>query len=172
MNSLIRLAIAVPILIAAAGCTYFGGSSGDSLSADKKDEELASTTFGSGPEKVWLEKAKANFRRGEYGLAERYYRQAVEERHDNIEAWLGLAASYDHLKRFDEADKAYKVVTSIAGNTSTVLNNLGYHYMLKGDYAAAEKALRSAQEQDPNNPYIRKNLGLLADWKAKAGVSG
>ena len=74
-------------------------------------EDNTSATFGNGPEKVWLERAKDNFRRGEYGLAERYYRQAIEERHNNVEAWLGLAASYDRLKRFDEADRAYKVVT-------------------------------------------------------------
>src|SRR5271167_666312 len=114
MKSLARLLIALPLTMAAVGCRYFDGSdNGDNLLAETKNEAPTTATFGSAPEKVWLEKAKENFRRGEYGLAERYYRQAVEERHSNVEAWLGLAASYDRLKRFDEADKAYKVVTSM-----------------------------------------------------------
>jgi len=173
MKSLTRLLIALPLTMAAVGCKYLDGSdTGDNLLVESKNEAPTTATFGSAPEKIWLEKAKENFRRGEYGLAERYYRQAIEERHNNVEAWLGLAASYDHLKRFDEADKAYKVVTSMAGNTPTILNNLGYHYMLKGDFAAAEKTLRSAQEQDPTNPYIKNNLVLLSNWKAKAGGNG
>ena len=63
-----------------------------------------------GPEQPLVDKAKAHFKNGEYGLAERYFRQAVELRHRNLEAWLGLAASLDHLKRFDEADRAYSVL--------------------------------------------------------------
>ncbi|MGO8955536.1 MAG: tetratricopeptide repeat protein [Rhodomicrobium sp.] len=129
----------------------------------------ASSTFGSGPEQVWVEKAKDNFRHGEYGLAERYFRQAIEERRSNAEAWLGLAASYDHLKRFDEADRAYEVLKKMTGNTPALLNNLGYHYMLKGEFANAERALLTAQEKDPDNPLIRANLALLAEWKAAAG---
>lgn len=141
------------------------------LTEPKADVSTAST-FGSGPEQIWVDKAKQNFRNGEYGLAERYYRQAIEERHSNVEAWLGLAASYDHLKRFEEADRAYEVIGKMAGNTPTVLNNLGYHYMLKGDFTSAEKALQTAQAQDPNNPLIRANIALLADWKAGAGRRG
>ncbi len=51
----------------------------------------ADTSFGSAPETLWLEKAKKNYRDGNYGLAERFYRQAIEERHNNVEAWLGLS---------------------------------------------------------------------------------
>jgi Flp pilus assembly protein TadD len=170
MNILIRLAIAVPLMLTTVGCKYLDVSdTNDNTLVEAKNEVPTASTFGSGPEKVWLEKAKENFRNGEYGLAERYYRQAIEERHSNVEAWLGLAASYDHLKRFDEADKAYKVVTSMAGNTPSVLNNLGYHYMLKGDLKLAETTLRAAEAQDPTNPYIKNNLALLSNWKLKAG---
>jgi Flp pilus assembly protein TadD len=173
MTTFLKLALAILLAISAASCKYLDGSGGESnLLVETKEETPTASTFGNGPEKVWLDKAKEYFRRGEYGLAERYYRQAIEERHNNVEAWLGLAASYDHLKRFDEADKAYKAVTSLIGNTPTVLNNLGYHYMLKGDLAAAEKALQEAQRRDPNNPYIKNNLVLLANWKAKAGMAG
>jgi len=55
---------------------------------------------------VWLEKAKKNDADGNDGLAERFYGQAIEERHNNAEGWLGLATSYDQLKRFDLTDRA------------------------------------------------------------------
>ncbi len=152
-----------------AGCYY--DNEGAAL-ADPKGDITATSTFGSGPEQVWIDKAKANFRHGEYGLAERYYRQAIEERAQNAEAWLGLAASYDHLKRFDEADRAYQMVRKLTGPTPIYLNNLGYHYMLKGEFGNAEHALLTAQAQDPNNPLILANLALLADWKAAAGRRG
>lgn len=169
MKTLLTIAIIGPIALAAAGCRYLEENG---LLVDAKSETSDTATFGSGPEKVWIDKAKENYRKGEYGLAERYFRQAVEEQHNNVEAWLGLAASYDRLKRFDEADRAYKIVTKMAGNTPAVLNNLGYHYMLKGEFDSAEHALRAAQEQDPTNPYIQNNLVLLGNWKTAAGRNG
>ena len=50
---------------------------------------------------------KTQFREANYGLAEKHFRKAVELRADNSEAWMGLAASYDQLGRFDFADRAY-----------------------------------------------------------------
>ena len=44
-----------------------------------------------------------NFARGQYGIAERYFRDAVEKEPNNATAWIGLAACYDELRRFDLA---------------------------------------------------------------------
>src|SRR5580700_6085426 len=44
-----------------------------------------------------LSLAKENFREGNYGLAERYFRKAVEAGPRDAEAWLGLAASYPNF---------------------------------------------------------------------------
>ncbi len=112
------------------------------------DTELAggitpSSSFGAAPESVWLEKAKKHYAHGDYGLAERFYRQAIEERHNNAEAWLGLAASYDRLKRFDLADRAYDALIKLVGYTPTVLNNLAYHQMLRGDLRGGAAKPRS-----------------------------
>src|ERR1700685_1626894 len=79
------------------------GESDTAALASAKGDITSTSSFGSGPEQVWVDKAKMHFAHGEYGLSERYFRQAIEERQGNVEAWLGLAASYDHLKRFDEA---------------------------------------------------------------------
>lgn len=130
------------------------------------------SSFGSAPEAHWLEKAKQNYRDGNYGLAERYFRQAVEERHNNAEAWLGLAASYDRLKRFDHAERAYDSLIKLAGYTPTVLNNLAYHQMLRGDLVSARRSLEAAYSADPGNPYIKNNMDLLVEWEGKAGKQG
>ena len=135
-------------------------------------EVILPPTFQSGPEQSLVDKAKVHFRKGEYGMAERYFPQAVDERYQNVEAWLGLAASYDNLKRFEEADRAYNVLEKMVGHTPTILNNLGYHYMLKGEFGSAEHALLTAQAKDPYNPLICANLALLYDWKAAAGRPG
>jgi len=45
--------------------------------------------------------AKRYFRQGSYALAERHFRRAVELHPRDAESWIGLAAAYDQLRRFD-----------------------------------------------------------------------
>jgi tetratricopeptide (TPR) repeat protein len=104
---------------------------------------------------------KKYFRQGSFGLAERHFRRAVELHPRDAEAWVGLAASYDRLKRFDLADRAYTQAIRILGPTPEILNNQGFSYILRGDYSRARNALRAAQSKDPENPYIQNNLRLL-----------
>jgi Flp pilus assembly protein TadD len=156
----------------AALCCHVGACA--SLTDEEISAELAggisdTSSFGSLPEAVWLAKAKQNFRDGNYGLAERFYRQSIEEQPRNVEAWLGLAASYDRLKRFDLADKAYDAVIKLVGRTPTVLNNLAYHEMLKGNLVLARRHLEAANQADPGNPYVKSNMQLLLGFEADAG---
>jgi Flp pilus assembly protein TadD len=123
-------------------------------------EEPTAGLLGSDP-KDDLSVAKQHFRQENFGLAEHYFRRAVESRPRDGEAWLGLAASYDRLKRFDLADRAYAQVIKIAGPTAEVLNNQGYSYILRGNYVRAREKLAAAQALDPSSPYITNNLTLL-----------
>lgn len=108
-----------------------------------------------------LSLGKKYFRAADFGLAERHFRKAVELHPRDLESWVGLAASYDRLRRFDLADRAYTQAMKIAGAAPELLNNIGYSYMLRGDYRRARETLLQAQAQDPGNPYIRNNLELL-----------
>lgn len=108
-----------------------------------------------------LSVGKQNYRQGNYGLAEGYFRRAVEAGPRDAEAWLGLAACYDRLKRFDLADRAYEQLLKITGPTPEILNNQGFSFILRGDYRRAREILLSAQAKDPANPYIKNNLALL-----------
>ena len=104
---------------------------------------------------------KRAFRLGNYGLAETHFRRAAEQSVNDAEAWLGLAASYDRLKRFDLADRAYKNLLRLTGPTPEVLNNIGYSYILRGDYNNARSKLAEALAKDPSNPYVQSNIAVL-----------
>ena len=101
------------------------------------------------------------FARGQYGISQRYFRDAVEKAPKDITAWIGLAASYDRLRRFDLADQIYAHAIKLTGETVQILNNQGYSYMLRGDLAKARLKFQKAYELDPTNPTIVNNLELL-----------
>jgi Flp pilus assembly protein TadD len=102
-----------------------------------------------------------HFGRGQYGLAQRYFRDAVEKAPKDATAWIGLAASYDRLRRFDLADQAYVQAARLAGETVQLLNNRGYSYMLRGDLVRSRQQFLKAYELDPSNGVILSNLELL-----------
>jgi len=108
-----------------------------------------------------LNLGKKHYRADNFALAEKYFRLAVEKHPRDAEAWLGLAASYDRLRRFDLADRAYSQVVGILGPTVEILNNQGYSYMLRGDYKRAHATLAAARHKDPKNKYVQNNLRLL-----------
>src|SRR5690606_8153647 len=108
-----------------------------------------------------------HFRNNNFGLAEKHFRRAVEQHPKDAEAWIGLAAAYDRLKRFDLADRAYDTAIGLVGQTPEILNNQGFSYLLRGDYARARSMFIAAQAKDPSNPYARANLELLEESRRK-----
>jgi Flp pilus assembly protein TadD len=110
-----------------------------------------------------LSLGKKHYRANDFGLAEKHFRLAVEKHPRDAEAWLGLAASYDRLRRFDLADRAYAQAIGILGPTVEILNNQGYSYMLRGDYKRAHATLAAARRKDPNNKYVQNNIRLLEE---------
>src|SRR5262245_64159811 len=59
------------------------------------------------PQHEPLTMGKRTYRAGDYGLAERHFRQAVEDNPKSAEVWLGLAASYYELRRFGVGMRTY-----------------------------------------------------------------
>jgi tetratricopeptide (TPR) repeat protein len=110
-----------------------------------------------------VQRGKKYFRSNNFGLAEKSFRTAVEKHPNDAGAWVGLAASYDRLHRFDLADRAYAAALRLVGPTAELLNDQGFSYMLRGDYTRAHKKLQEAQAKDPANPYVQANLQLLEE---------
>ena len=134
-----------------------------------------------------LSVAKQQFRLENYGLAERYFRRAVEARAGDAEAWLGLAASYDRLKRFDLADRAYDQLVRLVGPTPEVLNNQGFSYILRGGLRPRprnsprrqgersgqplyQEQSRPAREERPHPARPSADIVCAADRRADAGT--
>jgi tetratricopeptide (TPR) repeat protein len=114
-----------------------------------------------------LQRGKRYFRANNFGLAEKSFQTAVEKHPRDAEAWVDLAASYDRLHRFDLADRAYTEAIRLIGPTPEILNDQGFSYMLRGDYARARQKLTQARAKDPANPSVRANLELLEESSAE-----
>lgn len=111
-------------------------------------------------------RGRLHFIRGHYGLAENHFRRAVEATPQNGAAWVGLAASYDRLGRFDLADRAYRQAERISGANAVVLNNRGYSYLLRGRYRKASEYLHRAAALAPDDPTIANNISILRTGQA------
>jgi Flp pilus assembly protein TadD len=158
-----RFTIAALIMLALLpGCatdlTNSRSSFGDRASGLQSNAELEFY-----PNDQLLATAKSQFSEGNYGNAEAYYRRAVEVFPNDPEAWLGLAASYDRLRRFDLADRAYQQAARYVGNTAEYHNNVGYSHLLRGNLRQARRNFLKAYELDPDNLTIINNLELLGD---------
>ncbi|WP_245434190.1 tetratricopeptide repeat protein [Pseudolabrys taiwanensis] len=147
------------------GSDAFASASPDIAKAEALPTGDTTTTepglFGGNPGDD-LNQGKKYFRVGNYGMAERYFRRAVELHPRDAESWIGLAAAYDRLRRFDLADRAYSEAIRLVGPTVEILNNQGYSYMLRGDLKRARQTLLMAQRKDPANRFVQNNLQLLA----------
>lgn len=154
--------MALLAVVALAGCKTIGD---EPALPSASDAELNAAAEPEGvkflPSNEPLKTGLGHFKRGEYGLAERHFRDAVEKNSRDVPAWIGLAASYDRLARFDLADRAYGIAAGLAGETIEILNNQGYSYMLRGNLKAARSKFQKALKQEPDNPTVLNNVKLL-----------
>ena len=89
-----------------------------------------------------------------------YFRAAVEHNPRDAKAWIGLAASYDHLRRFELADRAYSEAIQLSGETAQIMNNIGYSLLLRGDLKAAQAKFAKANRLQPNETTLA-NMRLI-----------
>jgi Flp pilus assembly protein TadD len=164
-----RLVVGGLLAVAMAGCqaTEPAPEPGAAVSAAEASPEGSPPTVQDPadvkyyPSDEPLRLAVQHFKDGSYGLAAHYFRDAVERAPKDRSAWIGLAASYDRLARFDLADRAYRSAIMLGGETVDILNNEGYSYMLRGELRKARAKFEAALRRDPGNPTIINNLHLL-----------
>jgi Flp pilus assembly protein TadD len=158
--------VAATGLLALCGCNSFDASKPPDASATEPStnltlQEPAEVKYY--PSDEPLRMGVQHFNQGHYGIAQQYFQDAVERAPKDVTAWIGLAASYDRLGRFDLADRAYHSAIRLKGETTEILNNEGYSYMLRGDLARARAKFQAAARRDPDNATIINNLQLLSE---------
>ena len=104
---------------------------------------------------------RSHLAQGDSGLAQRQFQAAVEKNPNDGASWVGLAAAYDNLGRFDLADRAYKRAIGLEGETLEILNNRGYSYLLRGNGRLSLRYFRRALASSPGNAMILNNIRLL-----------
>ena len=153
----VRAATAAIVAVALAGCqpTFTPTPVPDAVTG----QEPSDVKYYPSDEPVKL--GLQRFYEGNYGLAQQYFQSAVEKTPKDATAWVGLAASYDRLGRFDLADGSYAAAAKLVGNTPSILNNEGYSYMLRGDLRKARAKFDAALRLEPGNATAINNLALL-----------
>ncbi len=151
-NKVLMATAALCAALAASGCTTGAVDNTKTTAISPVAQDVGASDLMIG---------KTQFRDANYGLAEKHFRKAVEQRADNAEAWMGLAASYDQLGRFDFADRAYDQLLDITGRKPEVLNNMGYSQLLRGDKKRARQLLLEARKGLADPAVVDANLALL-----------
>jgi Flp pilus assembly protein TadD len=143
---------AMAAALMAAGCTTGSVDTTKTTAIAPQPSDISEADLAAG---------KAQFRDANYGLAEGHFRKAVELRADNAEAWMGLAAAYDQLGRFDFADRAYEQLVQLSGRKPQIINNMGYSQLLRGNKKKARALLLEAKKGMVDTTVVDANLALL-----------
>lgn len=151
-RTILSVAAAIAAVMAVSGCTTSAIDSTKTTAINHAPTDVGEADLAAG---------KAQFRDANYGLAEKHFRKAVELRADNAEAWMGLAASYDQLGRFDFADRAYDQLVKLAGRRPEIVNNMGYSQLLRGNKKSAKKLLLEARNGMTDPTVVDANLAML-----------
>ena len=147
------------LFLALGGCAERDGASLQASASSARAESASIQRGQGGPTE--LDAAKSQFLAQNFGLSADAFRRLVEIQNENAEAWLGLAASYDELGRYDLADRAYDQVLKLSGKSAVLLNNRGFSYLKRGDKRRARQEFLAARTLDPGNEVVANNLGLL-----------
>jgi Flp pilus assembly protein TadD len=152
--------VAMAAVLMITGCTT-SGVDATKTTAIQPAASTAAQPLANDVSAADLMEGKVQFREANYGLAEKHFRKAVEMKADNAEAWMGLAACYDELGRFDFADRAYDHLLRVAGRKPQIVNNMGYSQLLRGNRKKAEALLLEARAGMADPTVVDANLALL-----------
>lgn len=157
--------LALALTTALSGCS---GIAGKSSFGNNQLEVAELSNIGDYTADRALSEARAHFRNDDFGHSAALYKRAVELSPKSVEAYVGLGASYDKLRRFDLSDRVYASLYKVGGGTAQYYNNFGYSHMLRGNLTAALKNFREAQKLAPDSQVVANNILLLQDAQQRA----
>jgi tetratricopeptide (TPR) repeat protein len=107
-----------------------------------------------------VERGRALILTRQYGLAIDGLTEVVTTDPGNARALSLLAVAYGQLKRFDLADRYHARALEIDPDSSVVLNNWGYSYLVRGDDRQATDLLERAMATGDGRTIVAANLAL------------
>ena len=99
---------------------------------------------------------------GRLAEAEKALREILKSSPDDLQAlsFLGVVLDSRHLYR--EAEEAYLKAVKLAPNSPSLLNNLGNHYLARGDAESAYRTFQKVLALDPTHPNANLQTTQLA----------
>ena len=122
------------------------------------------TAFGAVPEVSALELAgRRSFDRGDYTQAAEHWSAAVALEPDSVKLRNRLGMALTRLKRYGDAEAAFKAAAALNPGAPEALFNLGLLHLHWGDLDQAEKTLHRAVRAAAWYPQTHYHLGLIAE---------
>jgi Flp pilus assembly protein TadD len=90
-----------------------------------------------------------------------YYLYAAETFDPSAEIWLGIGSASSLSGRYRTAENAFRQYALLAGPDVIYFNNIGFMYLLEGEFAKARSALEKAHAFEPGNQTVENNLRIL-----------
>jgi len=113
------------------------------------------------PSSVYQQAATA-LEQGNFSAAEQLLRPALREHPDDPHALGLMGVVLDAQKRYDEAEGFYERALKLDPHFTPLLNNLGNHYLEKGDIGRAEEAYLKVVSIDPSHPNANLHLAQMS----------
>jgi Flp pilus assembly protein TadD len=108
-----------------------------------------------------FERAVRLFDDGRFEAAASAFREALDKRGRDLDPHFGLALALSRLARRDEAIAELRAILAYEPNQAVVHDALGRELAAAGDFAGAERAMRSAIALVPEDPDLLHGLGLV-----------
>jgi tetratricopeptide (TPR) repeat protein len=113
------------------------------------------------PSSVYEQVAGA-FEQGDFGEAERLLRPALQDHPGDSRALGLMGVILDAEKRYDEAEGFYQQALKLDPHSAALLNNLGNHYLEKGEMERAREAYLKVVVIDPGHPNANVHLAQMS----------
>lgn len=108
------------------------------------------------------ERSAEALEQGNFSQAESLLRPALAE-HPNDARALGLmAVILDAEKRYEDAESFYDRALKLDPRSPALLNNIGNHYLEKGDFGRAKEAYLKVVTVDPAHPNANLHLAQMS----------
>ncbi len=108
---------------------------------------------------------------GRFAEAEKALRGKLQTAPSDLRALSLLGVALDSQQRYKEAEEAYLKAIGLAPDSAVLLNNLGNHYLVRGDAEKARQAFEKVLAREPAHANANLQMAQLAIDKNEYSLS-